>query len=50
MVGNTTALTTPGSGTSATRLYIPMQFWFNRNPGLALNARAEKYPYLINAL
>lgn len=43
MVGNTTALTTPGSGTAATRLYIPMQFWFNRNPGLALPLIALQY-------
>ena len=37
MVGNTVHLT--GSGlckTEATTLYVPLQFWFCRNPGLAL--------------
>jgi ABC-type phosphate/phosphonate transport system permease subunit len=42
MVGNTPNLTTPmlnktGSGVTGTvgaeTLYIPLQFWFNRNPG-----------------
>lgn len=45
MIGNTTSLITPaGVGTGPggsngvipeTTLYIPLQFWFNRNPGLA---------------
>ena len=44
MVGNTAALT--GSGlniTEATTLYIPLQFWFCRNPGLALPLIALQY-------
>jgi len=44
MVGNTVALT--GSGlcyTEATTLYVPFQFWFCRNPGLALPLIALQY-------
>ena len=33
MVGNNLAGTTTGANL---RLYVPLQFWFNRNPGLAL--------------
>jgi hypothetical protein len=29
--------------TTATRLYVPLQFWFNRNPGLALPLIALQY-------
>ena len=36
MIGNTTALTTPAASIAAATLYIPLQFWFCRNPGLAL--------------
>jgi hypothetical protein len=37
MVGNTIALTGTGlNNTQSTTLYVPLQFWFNRNPGLAL--------------
>jgi hypothetical protein len=43
MVGNIPTLTTPvvNTGSSAVTvagevLYIPLEFWFNRNPGLAL--------------
>lgn len=41
MIGNTEQLTNPthisaGAGTPAATLYIPLIFWFNRNPGLAL--------------
>jgi hypothetical protein len=36
MIGNTTALTTPASAIAPATLYIPLQFWFCRNPGLAL--------------
>jgi hypothetical protein len=43
MIGNTTALTTPDSTIAAARLYIPLQFWFNRNPGLALPLIALQY-------
>jgi hypothetical protein len=44
MVGNTVHLT--GAGlvkTEATTLYIPLQFWFCRNPGLALPLIALQY-------
>jgi hypothetical protein len=43
MIGNTTALTTPASSTPATTLYVPLQFWFNKNPGLALPLIALQY-------
>lgn len=44
MVGNTVALTgTALSRTEATTLYIPLQFWFCRNPGLALPLIALQY-------
>ena len=40
MVGNTPYLTTPSATTGVTvagdTLYIPLEFFFNRNPGLAL--------------
>ena len=44
MVGNVPALTASG-GTVAdpTTLYIPLQFWFCRNPGLALPLIALQY-------
>jgi hypothetical protein len=46
MIGNTTDLTTVGAddqGTDAATLYIPLQFWFCRNPGLALPLIALQY-------
>jgi len=46
MVGNVPALTqvvTNGGSTPATTLYIPLQFWFCRNPGLALPLIALQY-------
>lgn len=43
MIGNTTALTTPAASLAATRLYVPLMFWFNRNPGLALPLIALQY-------
>ena len=48
MVGNsvaTTAITQTGALSSAStqRLYVPLQFWFNRNPGLALPLIALQY-------
>ena len=50
MIGNISVLTTFGagtdgaaSGTPATTLYIPLQFWFCRNPGLALPLIALQY-------
>jgi hypothetical protein len=44
MVGNTVHLTGTGhQGTDATTLYVPLQFWFCRNPGLALPLIALQY-------
>ena len=43
MIGNTTTLTTAALTIPATTLYIPLQFWFNRNPGLALPLIALQY-------
>lgn len=43
MVGNTVALTTPASTIAAATLYIPLQFWFCRNVGLALPLIALAY-------
>ena len=44
MVGNTVALTGTGlQHSEATTLYIPLQFWFCRNPGLALPLIALQY-------
>ena len=43
MIGNTTALTSPSASIPATTLYIPLQFWFCRNPGLALPLIALQY-------
>jgi hypothetical protein len=43
LIGNTTALTTPSSSIPATTLYVPLQFWFNRNAGLALPLIALQY-------
>lgn len=36
MIGNTTELTTEAASIPARTLYVPLQFWFNRNVGLAL--------------
>ena len=43
MIGNTTTLTTGAASQAQTRLYIPLMFWFNRNPGLALPLIALQY-------
>lgn len=43
MIGNTSEMTNPGASKPAKRLYIPFQFWFNRNPGLALPLIALQY-------
>ena len=44
MIGNVTA-TAPANGSqgSATEIYVPLQFWFCRNPGLALPLIALQY-------
>jgi hypothetical protein len=36
MIGNTAVLTTPAATIPAATLYVPLIFWFNRNPGLSL--------------
>jgi hypothetical protein len=44
MIGNTAALTAVNSvAKPASRLYVPLQFWFNRNNGLALPLIALQY-------
>ncbi len=43
MVGNTTTLTTPAASVAAERIWVPLQFWWNRNPGLALPLIALQY-------
>jgi len=47
MVGNVCAAADQKQGVAATstrkRLYVPLQFWFNRNPGLALPLIALQY-------
>jgi hypothetical protein len=43
MIGSTVALTTPATSIPAARLYVPFQFWFCRNPGLALPLIALQY-------
>ena len=44
MVGNTLSLTGAGlQHVNATTLYVPLQFWFCRNPGLALPLIALQY-------
>jgi hypothetical protein len=45
MIGNTTTFvpSSPGVSVPGGTLYIPLQFWFNRNPGLALPLIALQY-------
>jgi hypothetical protein len=44
MIGNVSELTTINTETkSAYRMYVPLQFWFNRNNGLALPLIALQY-------
>jgi hypothetical protein len=43
LIGNTTALTTPAENIPSSVLYIPLQFWFCRNAGLALPLIALQY-------
>ena len=44
MIGNTAALTTQAASIAASTLYIPLQFWFNRNPGLNLAGPKSTMP------
>jgi len=43
MIGNTSTLTTGATSIPETVLYIPLQFWFCRNPGLSLPLVALQY-------
>src|SRR4029079_12190906 len=43
MIGNTTSLTTPAATTTSSMLYVPLQFWFCKNIGLALPIIALQY-------
>lgn len=43
MIGNVDALTGTDTSIDAATLYIPLQFWFCRNPGLALPLIALQY-------
>ena len=43
MIGNDSERTTAGSTIDAATLYVPLQFWFCRNPGLALPLIALQY-------
>lgn len=43
MIGNTPALTTPLATVNAATLHVPLEFWFNRNIGLALPLIALQY-------
>ena len=43
MTGNSSALTTQATSVAADTLYVPLQFWFNRNAGLALPLIALQY-------
>ena len=43
MIGNTTDMKKIGGEHGAYRMYVPLQFWFNRNNGLALPLIALQY-------
>jgi len=43
MIGNTTALTEQATTVEGSTLYIPLQFWFCRNAGLAIPLIALQY-------
>jgi len=43
MIGNTPALTTPSASVAGAVLHVPLEFWFNRNIGLALPLIALQY-------
>jgi len=43
MIGDVPELTTLGTAKAAAQLYVPLQFWFNRNTGLALPLIALQY-------
>jgi len=43
MIGDVAALNVAGANMAETKLYVPLQFWFNRNPGLALPLISLQY-------
>ena len=43
MIGHTATNTTLAGTISSNNIYVPLQFWFNRNPGLALPLIALQY-------
>lgn len=43
LIGNTTDMYTPSSAISAKTIYVPLQFWFNRNIGQSLPMIATAY-------
>jgi len=43
LIGNKTSLVTPGTSIAASRIHVPMQFWFNRYVGCALPLIAQAY-------
>lgn len=43
MVGNTTTLTTQAASIASARIYVPLEFWFCRNIGLALPLISLQY-------
>ena len=43
MIGQTSGLTTPAASVTGETLYVPLQFWFCKNPGLALPLIALQY-------
>ena len=46
MIGNVKELIEPTNGKRSYRLYIPLQFWFNKTAGLALPIVALQYDYI----
>lgn len=47
MIGNTSTLTTAASSIAGETLYIPLQFWFCRSPGLALPLISLQYHEVV---
>ena len=43
MIGHTSVNTTLATSITENNIYVPLQFWFNRNPGLALPLIALQY-------
>lgn len=43
MIGNTSALTTAAASIASETIFVPLQFFWNRNPGLALPLIALQY-------